>query len=127
MTALGGKRVRPWEDCDDVAALKGMLSKQHDQLTKLKKENTDLKQALNTAEVVDGNALSPTDLAASTARISKAIKASVCGQMVYKSGVKCKSVVLIQGVQLLAHTFGCCCTWHTPMTSLASQHEKQLL
>ena len=84
MASAGSKRGRSdWEDCVDVDELKQHLSKQQDQIEKLRKEKAELTKALRGAEgqPSDDN---PEELNAQAARIRKSLS-NISAQMVYRS------------------------------------------
>ena len=84
-SSAGSKRGRgAWEDCEDVEELKQHLSKQQDQIDKLRKEKAELTKALKASED-EPTAASPQDLSAQAAKICKSLASNLNAQMVYKS------------------------------------------
>ena len=88
MASAGTKRGRSaWEDLEDVTELKQHLSKQQDQIEKLRKEKAELTKAVKAAEGQPSDD-TPEELSAQAARIRKSLSSNISAQMVYRNKAK---------------------------------------
>ena len=88
ITMAGVKRGRnDWDDIEDTEELKEILDRQHDQITKLKKENSELRSALRSQDSTPGQK-SPEELAAQAAKSRASLSKNIENQMVYKKSLK---------------------------------------